>query len=85
MTASKGIDSHGSIRRSRRVATAWGSLLRSCSAQTGGNAEQGFHHLIFRHLAQDGAEVAAVEEGEVFEIDKLFKQGFPPDRSGLEA
>ncbi len=59
-------------------------FIEKLTLKSGGSAEQGIDHLIFAHRAQDGAKVAAVEKGEVFEIDKLFRQGFPPDRLDLE-
>ena len=52
-------------------------------AQTGGNARQCVKDLALGYLVENSAEVAAVEESEVFEIDE-FRQGSPPDRPGRE-
>src|SRR5262249_52448514 len=56
-------------------------LREELVAEAGAGAGQGLEDLVLGDLVEDGAEVAAVEQLEVFELDEV-RQGSPPDRWG---
>jgi hypothetical protein len=81
-----GFEGHGFVHQYsglERLGGRDGKLHQKLLANADRHADQCLENLLDADLAENGAEVSAIEKAEVFEIDEL-RQGSPPDHPGRE-